>query len=290
MEVTDDSGIMTAEVLQAKVFDLLRRFSAVPALTYKEEAMLDLLYNEFIPHSGQELREVRVERLPYYNLLLGTPQQCPFLFIAHIDRVPDFHTGEPHVNVMQDGSEYGPEYLTGQLDNIISIALLKLVQQQYPINVLFTTREEHCESAPQIIEVMDLFAESHGLVPVSVDIDIFRELSEFNQDHPVTLRTRCQAGVYDLTLVAEFRDVATKYDIPWSGNERGHTIVEAGFLESASRGKYKGAHIGIPLINYHSHRETTTWKTVYNTYRFLCRLVERHTLAQPFSYLNTTEE
>lgn len=260
--------------LQAKVLEYLKAYSAIPSLTYEEQQMLDYIYDDFLPHPSQGFREVYVERRIRYSALLARPGVCPYLFIVHVDRVPQFSTGQPYTNTIVEPNPLGDDVLTGQLDNIISLSVLRVLHDSYPMNIIFTTEEEHGASAPEIVELLDsLHADYGDLLPISVDIDIFRDLKEF-EDNAITLRTHCAAGDYKEDLVDKLRALATRFAIPWSGDDRGRTIVEAGFLSTETGGRLQGAHVGIPLINYHSNTETTTWDTVYNAYRLLLVVLE----------------
>jgi putative aminopeptidase FrvX len=133
------------------------------------------------------------------------------------------------------------------------------------MNILFTTREERCESWKQLHQTILAFSTSlvSSMKPISIDIDIFPSLSSF-KDGQVTLRSFDNCGPMDPLLVSLLRHCAGNAMVPYFKDTIGTAIVEPGFLAQHTGGVFRGAHIGIPLINYHTDKEQTYWSSVYN--------------------------
>ena len=257
---------------QAFIRHTLQECSAISSLSGQEINMLYQVRDAyFLPKVGQSFIEVYRDGRLYYGLLLDRRNRCPYMFCVHLDRVPNFWTQKAYVTPI---SENSPGTLTGQLDDIAGIAVLRYLHMRYPLNILFTTNEEFCESWGELEEAIRAYRTTEcPLIPVSVDIDVFKSLEEFSQDNPVTIRTKDRAGKMNLKLVQRFRGLAQRFGIPYSEDDRGYTLVETGMLSQQTTGQMTGAHIGIPLTNYHTDRETTTWAVIWNTIKLLTAII-----------------
>ena len=248
------------------VLKKLREYSDIPSLSGHEDQMLSFLKTDFDCKDWYELKVNGVTEFCYLQHDLACPD---YFFTVHTDRVPNFKGNKPFTNTIEDQGEI----LQGQLDDIIGISVLRYLHSlNYPMNILFTTREEYCESWKQVHQTILAFSDNLVLPmkPISIDIDIFPSLSSF-KDGQVTLRSFDSCGPMDPILVSLLRHCASNANIPYFKDNVGKAIVEPGFLAQHTDGVFKGAHIGIPLINYHTDKEQTYWLVVYN----ICRLLQR---------------
>lgn len=244
------------------IFAKLKKYSSVASLSGGEAEFLNLVVEDFYKEGDQnKWRKVFIGDDPYYYYRSGGSGNIispPYFLVTHVDRVPNYNaSGYPaFINTISQTDEL----LTGQLDNIIGIAVVRyLVELDVPMDILFTTREEVVKSTLQLWEMCKLSEK----VPITIDIDIFNDIEEF-RDGKITLRFKDRNGEMLISLVKKLQTVAINNNIPFSFLD-GEAIVETGFLSRLEDGKYKGAHVGIPLINYHSNMETTFWECVYNT-------------------------
>jgi len=244
------------------ILSKLKKYSSIASLSGNESEFLDLLINDFYKEGDpNKWRKVFMEEDPYYYYRSGgtdNTSSLSYFLVTHADRVPNYNAGgyPAFINTISSTNEF----LTGQLDNIIGIAIARyLVELGVPIDILFTTREEVVKSTLQLWEMCKLSKK----VPITIDIDIFNDIEEF-RDGKITLRFQDRNGQMLDALVKKLQNTANVNNIPFSFLD-GEAIVETGFLSKLEDGKYKGAHVGIPLINYHSDMETTVWECVYNT-------------------------
>ena len=253
-------------VLKDFVLGKLQKYTAIQSLSGQEANFLKVLQEDFDEDYKGNWRKVFLDDQPYYYFRESTIGghfnkdaliRNHFL-ITHVDRVPIYRNN----NVTTITSD--EVQVQGQLDNIIGITVARtLVHIGLPIKILFTTDEERVRSVSQVLEVCKL--SKH--IPITVDIDIFNDLSEF-EEGLITLRRKDQSGLMAPSLVDKLQHIAKFYKIPFT-EDKGYAIVETGFLSSATKGEYLGGHVGIPLVNYHSDEEITAWKVVYNTIKIL---------------------
>ena len=253
--------IKVPESAKEFILEKLVKYSSVASLSGKEDHFLDMLEEDFHREGDfNNWRKVFMENDPYYYYRSGGSgdvSSLPFFLVTHTDRVPNYNTkGTPaYINTITSTGEY----LTGQLDNIIGIAIARyLVEIGVPIDILFTTKEEVVKSTLQLWEMCKL----NKKIPITIDIDIFNAIKEFDNGL-ITLRFKDRNGKMLTSVVKKLHKVAEAKSIPYTFLD-GEAIVETGFLSQLEDGKYKGAHVGIPLINYHSDMETTNWECIHN--------------------------
>lgn len=247
--------------LKEFVLTKLNQYSAIPSLSEKELEFLNFLEKDFSKDLPRPMRKVFIGKNPLYYYYAGDPWSN-FFITVHTDRVRSFSGKVYTTPVITFNNE--KEYIQGQLDNIIGIVAARfLLHMKVPVNILLTTREEQVASVPQVEEVCKLT----NKIPISVDIDVFSDLTDFDNGL-ITLRDRDSAGKMLPALASYLRELAASLNIPFTVND-GWAAVETGFLARATEDKYQGAHIGIPLVNYHSDQEITSWDVVYNTITLL---------------------
>ena len=256
-------------ILKEFILKKLQKYTAIPSLSGQESAFLSVLQQDFDEEFKGNWRKVHLDDKPHYYFRespIGkqfgekAPIRDHFL-ITHVDRVSSYKSlRTPFLTEISSDDTH----LEGQLDNIIGIVVARvLVYIGLPVKILFTTKEELVQSTPQVLEVCKLSEKT----PITVDIDVFDDLEQF-QHGVVTLRKHDNAGNMLVPLVEELQKWAEHLAIPITQTD-GYAIVETGFLSRATNDKYQGAHVGIPLINYHSDEEVTSWKVVYNTIKIL---------------------
>ena len=273
MELLDmvllDPGVVKKEVLSH-----LKRYSAIASLPKGESLMWEVVKSDFQPRNDTEsLREVKVDGKISYGALYSTEisgkyptmEDRQILWIVHMDRVPGFD-GLPYTNNIADQGDY----VDGQLDDIIGIAILKAVFDiGVPLNILFTTEEETVRSIPQIIEFLKLPDNEDIYVPITIDIDVFDDITEI-EEIGVTIRDYDNSAHFDLTTVTFLRNVAHEQVIEYE-TSTGYAIVETGFLSHSTQGELTGAHLGIPITNYHTDRECAFWNTIHDAVNIVHR-------------------
>lgn len=255
--------------LKEFILKKLQKYAAIPSLSGQEAAFLSVLQQDFDEEFKGNWRKVFLDEKPHYyfresaigSQFAGKAPIRDHFLITHVDRVSNYKSmRQPYLTDISSNDIH----LEGQLDNIIGIAVARtLVHIGLPVKILFTTKEELVQSTPQVLEVCKLSEK----IPITVDIDVFDYLEQF-QHGVVTLRKSDNAGNMLIPLVEELQKWAKHLTIPVTQTE-GYAIVETGFLSRATDDKYQGAHVGIPLINYHSDEETTSWEVVYNTIKIL---------------------
>lgn len=235
------------------ILSKLRLYSTVYSRSGEEKEFYNLVKKDFFEiNPSFTIREV-YENNKFSYALFKSSETFPYIFTVHLDRVGKY------VNTIQDDGEL----LRGQLDDIIGIAILAYISIECGINILFTTAEEYCSSWPQLAEIAVL---NPKMKLISIDIDVFRSLEEISEGF-ISLRLYDSAGQFNKELVTLMRHCASKYNIPYCTEDKGWSYVETSMLEKYTGST--GAHIGIPLINYHTDKEVTYWKTIINCVSFI---------------------
>lgn len=258
----------TEDEIKKFILNKLQKYSSIPSLSGEEFTFLSVLLQDFdIEHRGN-WRKVYYNSSPFYfyRSCLDNRPSLPYFLITHSDRVPNWKKGIAYTDTIKDDGDL----LTGQLDNIIGISIARyLTFIGIPIDILFTTNEEPVKSTYQVVEVCKL----EGKTPITIDIDIFDEITQF-KNGLISLRFKDNAGDMLPSLVTELQKEASTIKIPFTEN-LGYAVVETGFLSRATNNEYQGAHVGLPLINYHSDRETASWKSVFNIIQLLRTFFEK---------------
>lgn len=247
----------------------LKEYSKIPSVTGNETEFLEYLEKDFNGNKSQSWRSVKLDFQFSYKLLYNKESRSPYVFTVHTDRVCDYRENKPFESEIRS---IGNKIVKGQLDNIISIAILRYLHSLgYSMNVLFTTREEICRSYEQIQEVMILY----GFIPVSLDIDPVKDELFQGSDH-ITIREESFSFSYDPDTVALFQKIAIENNIPFS-NKDGFSHDEIYHLMRATQSVYKGAHLGLPLKNYHTNDEEVNWSSIFYMIEFLKALLTKET-------------
>ena len=178
--------------------------------------------------------------------------------------------------------------LSSQIDNAISIAVAyQLVKDGFDGTLIFVTEEEIGRSWLHIVNYLqsqniiskeiitldttqydDARAISKGLV-------IFRNRDEngkFNQDLVQKLRTSCDYHGIKYKMKDEVIE-AQNAQLPKGAKPKKLGKTELGRIIQHTKGKFNGATVQLPTINYHSNHETTSELALSNYYDALKRLL-----------------
>ncbi len=276
--------INTPKDFKQQVLSHLRRYSAIEALSGNENAIWDVVASDFNTDSGvSTVTSVIKDGNIFYGTVINSqasPGKKLPLWIAHLDRVPNCDDGSPLVDTIVDFEERG--YVRGQLDNIISIAILKvLFDMHLPLNIMFTTSEEIVKSDIQIAEFLSAaefnfynpITNYDKYYPITLDIDVFDSLESLI-GKGISIRDRDNNSDFDFDLVFELRKLADELGLKYVTTE-GYAIVETGFLANLTSGSMLGAHIGIPINNYHTGMECAMWDTIEDAYSLIFSILTR---------------
>lgn len=250
------------------IFKTLQHLAAIPSLSGQEDKLHAAL-REYFCTEDYVVSTVERSMQVDYTLVVPTVMSSKYLFCIHTDRVPDFRTRKAY----ETSIVFEEDVFTGQLDNVISIALvLYFATVVQPINILFTTREETLESWSQIRDVVMLYR-GYGveLRPISIDVDVFQQ---FSSGGDITLRTEDVFGQFNMLTGALLRSTAQSLGLSWLGNSEGRAACEVGALCGNTKGILNGMHVGLPMLNHHTDREQVRWMSVYNTLQLLRQLLE----------------
>lgn len=185
---------------------------------------------------------------------------------------------------IDDGNEFG-----GQIDNALSVGLIyTLFKYGFEGTAVFTTEEEigrswrhlrdyleHKQWEPKELLVLDCS-------PYPTPIEA--------HEGDVVLRNRDAVGRFNADLLARIKAVCDRAGIPYSlkdeyvqqqNRERaeqrlpplGLGRTELGYLVHESQGRFNGVTVQVPTYNYHTNRETTTWRAIEQMVRLMGLLV-----------------
>jgi len=229
------------------VVEKIKDYSKIPSLSGKEGAFLAVLHADIPicdykcpPFTGGEYLFYQYKHKP-----------ARILVTVHTDRIP---VRPFKFEVLND------KKLKGQLDNVISVAIARLlIDKATPVDFLFTTKEEVLRSNAQLIAAWEAREYDHLL---DLDIDVTVESSEV-EGGAISLRDHDSIVNYHLPTVGMLRklcqdnkvDYITK-DGHWLMNQIGTSIRECPAV--------KGCYVGIPIDNYHSNKEIVNLKCINN--------------------------
>jgi len=246
------------------LFEDVKKYVQCPAY-YKESKskLWHVLQKDFAQNSYFLYLDVAIPNENQVLVVKGNKESNLWLLV-HVDRII--------LETSPDVFVFSEDYIKGRLDNSISIALLKQLQKEVNLNILFTTMEEHCKSVEQIVEFVKCEKlDVDNTYFIDVDIDVFdttlSKVSKIkNQKGLITLRDKDHVGVFDKKLVNFLRDICDKNKLPWL-NTQIWSLVQSGLLSYYKQ--YKTAYIGFPLVNYHTNNEIIFWDALDTGYNLL---------------------
>jgi len=231
------------------IADKVKEYSKIPSLTYKEDNFLDYLAND-IPTTNYELyKNNRYNGCPPY-LHYRYSDKTKWLVLAHVDRIP----------VPSFEFTIKDNKLIGQVDNVISVAICRyLIEHKAPVDFLFTTQEETCSSAGQIL---DAWMMNQDYYVLDMDIDVAVKEDEIDCG-AISLRSRDNLAPYNDELVNLMRGMADKHKVQYLKKDGHWLVCQIGTaLEEVP--ELKGAYFGLPIWKYHSNHEVINLDCVRN--------------------------
>jgi putative aminopeptidase FrvX len=231
------------------ITDKVKEYSKIPSLTYKEDDFLAYLAND-IPSKYYTLNWVKSEgkRAPYLHYRYNGKTQ--WLVLAHVDRI----SVPPFTFQIQDNR------LIGQLDNVISVAMCRyLMEHNMPVDFMFTTQEETCSSADQILNVWE---KNPDYYVVDMDIDVSVTKDEIDCG-AISLRSKDNRALYNDELVNLMRGLADKHKVQYLKKDGHWLVCQIGTALELSN-CMKGMYLGLPIFDYHSNHEVINIECVKN--------------------------
>lgn len=171
----------------------------------------------------------------------------------------------------------GP-YLKGQIDNAISLAVIYvLFQNGYQGTALITTEEEIGYSWKHIADWLEYKGlETQSLL--ALDTSPFKD-SDPVKEGQVIFRTRDKSDCFNANLVTALTERCKKLDFPYQVKDQkllaaGSAIEDLGSTEMGklilrTKGRWSGATVQIPTLEYHTSYETTSRACIESYYALL---------------------
>ncbi len=175
-------------------------------------------------------------------------------------------------------ARFEDNHLMGQIDNVISIAMIyALYKNGYEGTALLTCEEEIGKSWMHIASYLDgMRIETDELLVI--DTSPFSE-HDVIEEGPIILRNQDKSEEFNDNLVDKLKARCEKMKLPYIVKDelllsQGKEIedlgsTELGRLVEGSEGFWNGATIQIPTLMYHTSNETTTSQAIENYYNFL---------------------
>ena len=233
----------------SNIVDTLFKYGKLPSISCEEQRFMKYLAKDIESSAVSHILYPQEECLFYkYN------KPTKWLVLAHIDRIPveKFNYKKNHTNVV------------GQLDNVISVAILKeAINVGLPINILFTTKEEILRSCEQIYNI----AKDRKYWIIDLDIDVTVKDTEVKSG-AISLRDRDCSSMFDSEVVKYLRNLCDINNIKYITKDGDWLVVQVG----CSINRYpelRGCYLGLPLDNYHSHREVMNIECINNAWKLL---------------------
>jgi len=246
------------------IFHKLTKYSQISSLPGREHNFLEFLEEDFSSYFSW-FKMVKND-FPYFLLADHySRNETRILFIVHTDRIP--LKKQPILSTSND-------FVKGQLDNTLIIAILReLVESKvFPFDVLFTTREEEQESYGQVNYVL------RGLLPdyIPICLDVVPVKTQYHLKHGhILIPKKDGFGKFRRPVVQSLQRIAKDCGISIFQSSKG-LATDLG-LANKKEEKARGGCLGLPIINYHTYNETTSWKCIVKYHRLLRQLIFNQT-------------
>ncbi|WP_019961275.1 zinc-binding metallopeptidase family protein [Woodsholea maritima] len=169
-------------------------------------------------------------------------------------------------------------YITGQLDNPISAAVLRIMAEHgLKGQIVFTAEEEigrsaehfihwadqHLSETPNII-VLDTtpFDDAAGALAGAVVLRRRDATSSFQEQAVIRLEKAAQQVPAPIIFKDAFIEAENKARARRDLPPKSLGMTELGRIIAQSKGRYSGATLQIPTFNYHTNQESTTPKAL----------------------------
>lgn len=161
----------------------------------------------------------------------------------------------------------GDKFL-GQIDNVISAAVLFFLLEtiEFQNDIIFTTKEEIGRSYLNVLDYMEKY--NQNLDIITLDTTPYENFNGKN-DGFLVLREGDENGKFNLDLVNNMKDILSQENISFYFKPSDIGMTELGRVSTSSEGKYNGATLQIPTMNYHTTYETSTLSSLYSYYKIL---------------------
>lgn len=252
---------------------------------YKSPDFLSWLYNEYVNEkvvaydytTGEELGQAYIEDV-YMN-----PSTSQLRFT--INGMDDLKIWTPLSYSLWHEDDVNNKRFSGQIDNVISVALVSyLYELWFEGTCLFTPEEEIGQSRSYIHYYMQKHSLPYKKLMV-LDTCPFETDVHLN-DGSVVLRNQDALSHFNLTEVFLVQTIANVLEIPWIKADdeikeenivlvekglqpKGLGITELGQLISHTNAEYLWFTIQIPTTWYHTNHETASYASIENW----CKLV-----------------
>jgi putative aminopeptidase FrvX len=192
--------------------------------------------------------------------------------IFKIDEFDHLFPGSPIA--FMDKLSIQDEYVSAQLDNIVSCALIiYLYNIGYQGTAFFTASEEAGKSWRFLLEYFKRFDTSTKELLV-LDTSPYSDIQFLNQ-LDVVLRKRDENAAFRSPLRSKIKRICIEQGISYhfkdeflknmymQENKKGSLgVTELGRIIKATKGEIQGATLQLPTIGYHTCEETTTKKSI----------------------------
>lgn len=232
------------------VIDKIKEYSKIPSLTHNEGKFLKYLKKDF-PTINHDLRENKL------GLFYEHKNYTPYLVTVHVDRISVGHYGWI----------VGDVIMIGQLDNVISVAIARLlVEKNIPVHIQFTTCEEILQSNGQIIyNVENAKLAGIPLMVLDLDIDVAVDYKEI-EGGAISLRDHDSIVKYDKELITHLRTICDKNKIDYITKDKDWLMCQIGTTIRECPA-VRGCYVGLPIWEYHSNKEIVNLKCIENAIR-----------------------
>jgi putative aminopeptidase FrvX len=168
--------------------------------------------------------------------------------------------------------------LKGQIDNVVSLGVIYvLFQNGYQGTALLSSEEEIGKSWIHITKWLEQNNKDSQNIYV-IDTSPYRETDQVN-NNMIVLRNRDKSDIFNAKLVSKIKMRCAFLNIPFQVKdeyfmEQGLDVPDLGSTELGriiqnTKGRWSGATVQIPTIEYHTSYETTSRGCINSFYALL---------------------
>jgi len=249
------------------IINKVKEYTGIPSLSLNERNFLNYLAVDL--QKSKSIKHYALRDYGSYLHLFSNEEDINMktLITVHTDRIP---VPPYEWKILKDNK------LKGQLDNAISIAIIRLlIEKQLPMDVLFTTAEEILQSNDQIIGI---YEDCKYKYVVDLDIDVTVKPDEV-ESGVISLRDHDSIVKYDKELVEKLSDICEHNEINYITKDKDWLMCEIG-TTIQQEPKVRGCYLGLPLDNYHSNHEVMNFKCIENAIKLIGCLSKEELVCQ----------